>query len=117
MNLLKSFFVISLLFLLIVPASAQTITFSDLNLNSRHVSIYSVNGSGTTLLSSGSSSNLTVDLSPDNTYQIVIKPDRNTWFDDPRNAIQYFISDATGQTLTFLIFALMFGGIIRIVFR
>ena len=121
MSLRFNFFLTFFLILFLLPggAFAQQVTFNDLNLVDRDVSIYAINETGTYLISPAGSTteNLTLDLPQDYSYQIVVEPSKNTWFDDPRNAIQYFVSDSTGQTLTFLCFALIFGGIIKIAFR
>lgn len=113
------FFTFLLIFFLVGGASAQQVTFNDLNLVDRDVSIYAVNDTGTYLVSSAGSStaNTTLDLSQDYSYQVVIEPSHNTWFDNPQNAIQYFFSDSAGQTLTFIVFALALGGFVKIVFR
>jgi hypothetical protein len=65
----------------------------------------------------GASANATVNLDSSYSYQVVLEPSKNTWFDDPRNALTYFINDAAGQTITFLVFAFAFVGIVKIVFR
>jgi hypothetical protein len=117
MNLIKFSFLFLLIFSFIPLASCQSVTFNDLNLVSRDVAVYSVSETGTTLIDQGSSSNMTIELSQNENYQIVIEPSHSTWFDDPRNALHYLTSDAMGQTLTFLVFAFLFGGIIKIIVR
>lgn len=116
---LKPFLLLFCFCLFLVPAQAVPVQFSDINLQDRSVSIYLVNASGTFLISSPDmvTSNASIDLDPTGSYQIVIEPDKNTWFDDPLNAVRFFTSDNMGQTITFLMFAFTFIGIVRLGFR
>jgi len=104
---------------LLSPCAAVPISFNDLNLVERDISIYQISENGTTLISSpGSiSSNMTIDLDPAGSYQIVLEPSHLTFYDDPMNTLEYFINDAAGQTIVFLCSALIFVAIIRLIFR
>jgi hypothetical protein len=101
------------------PASAVPVTFNDINLQARGVSIYEINETGTYLVSTPGSvtSNMTIDLDPTGSYQIIIEPSYDTWFDDPKNALTYFIHDAAGQTIVFMVFAFVFIGVVKLMFR
>lgn len=114
----KSFlFLFFSLTLLILPAGATQLTINDLNMLDREVSIYQVNSTTTTLLFRGSSTNTTCELDPALSYHVVIEPSRTSWFDDPKLLLQYFINDALGQTITFAVCIIAFGGLIRLAFR
>lgn len=110
---------LSLLFLLtlITPAGATQVIFNDLNMVDRDISIYQVNATATTLIYQGASSNTTYDLDPLSSYQIVLEPSRNTWFDDPRNFLTYLVNDGIGQTITLIVGVICFGGLVRLAFR
>lgn len=115
----KYFFLVLTLTLLIGSASAVPVSFSDINLQDRAIAIYEVDANGTHIISTPDmvTSNCTIDLDAEKSYQIVIQPDRNTWFDDPLNALRFFTYDDVGHSLTFLLFACVFGGLVKIIFR
>lgn len=119
MSLHFKFLTLFLLLFLQAPAAlAVPVSFNDLNLVDRDISLYQVNESGSYLVSGDlKTSNATYDLNPVYSYQVVIEPSHLTWFDDPRNALTYFIDDAAGQSITFLVFAVVFVGLVRLVFR
>lgn len=119
MSSLRFFFLVSTVLLLSGVASATTLTFNDLNLVDRDISIYYVNATGSYLISSPemATSNTTISLEDAGSYQIVIEPSKDTWFDDPRNAVDYFINTAIGQTITFMMIAIGFVLLIRLIIR
>lgn len=98
---------------------ATSVVFNDLNLVDRDISIYMVNDTGTHLISSPEmvTSNTTIELDPTGSYQVIIEPSKDTWFDDPRNALDYLINTSIGQTIVFIMFAFGFVGIIRLIFK
>ena len=100
------------------PACAENVSIklSDLNLVGRDISIYQVSESGSSLVYQGNTSS-TLTLDSAYSYQITVEPDKYTWFDDPRDTFDYFINTAAGQSIAFILILLMFGGIIKLIFR
>lgn len=114
----KHIFLSILLFLLLMPSAfAIPVRFTDINLNSRQISVYQVNETGSQLIYHGNSDNSTCELDPAYGYQVVSEPSRLTWLDDPRNAFSYLVNSAAGQSITFLLFAFTFIGLIKIAIR
>ncbi|WP_440944968.1 hypothetical protein ACSAZL_12470 [Methanosarcina sp. T3] len=119
-----SFFQITISFFLLLsslclPAAASnvSINFNDLNIVERDISVYQVSETGVSVIYSGSTENASISLNPDYSYQIVVEPSEFTWIDDPRNALTYFIDTAAGQTISFFGGALVFVGIVKLIFR
>lgn len=115
----KLYFLVLTFLLLIGSASAVPVSFSDINLQDRAIAIYEVDENGTHIVSTPDmvTSNCTIDLDAEKSYQIVIQPDRNTWFDDPINTLRYITSDGMGQIIVFMMFAFMFGWLTKLIFR
>jgi len=114
------FILLALLSLALLPGPAcagnVSIKLSDLNLVGREISVYQVTESGSSLVYQGNtSSTLTLDAAY--SYQITVEPDKYTWFDDPRDTFDYFINTAAGQSIAFILTLLLFGGIIKLIFR
>lgn len=99
-----------------VYAADVSVTLSDINLVGRDISVYQVNASGSCLVYQGNTSS-TLTLDPAYSYQITVEPDKFTWYDDPRDTFDYFINTAAGQTIAFVLIMIMFGGIIKLIFR
>lgn len=113
----RSVFFLILLISLTGAASAVTVSFSDFNLVSRNIEIYEISENGTTLSSSGITNNATFHLNPDCEYQIIVKPSKFSWFDDPRDTFDYIVNTAAGQSIAFLFIFLIFGGLVRLICR
>lgn len=115
----KYIFSVLTFLLLIGSASAVPVSFSDINLQDRAIAIYEVDENGTHLVSTPDmvTSNATIELDAAKSYQIIIQPDKNTWFDDPLNALSFLVSDNMGQTIVFMMFAFIFAWVMRLIFR
>lgn len=113
MNLHKSLFCLIALFaILIIPVSATTITFSDMNIGTNQkLLIYNPMASGNESQFLGEyNTNSTIVLDGVN-YIFVLKPGANNWFDSPLNAIELFKASLP----PILVFALFFGVIVGII--
>ena len=114
------FILFVLVALLIPPASAEagvSVSLSDLNLVSRNIELYAVDGTNITLIYTGASDNSTFTLNPALSYQIIAKPSRFSWIDDPRDLLNYLINTASGQTISFLVLFVVIIGPLRWIFK
>ena len=112
-----SLFLLLFISLSLIPgATAQQVVFNDLNMVGRDISIYQINETGSHLVYQGATANATYDFNTSNSYQIVLEPSHFSWFDDPTNALKFFISDGAGQAISFCIALFVFGALVRISF-
>ena len=103
-----SFFL--LLLLIIVPVSAQSISFSNLHLvDSEKIDVYEINGANTTYLGEfNSTDSLTLD--PALNYQFVLKPSKMDWFMETKSTLSYLTTTDGGQFLNAMMYFVVFGG-------
>lgn len=102
---------LAILSVLIVPASAVTLTFSDLDLNqNQKILIYDpLAPAGTTLIGEYNTTD-SVTLDNGTAYVIAFKPSEQVWFQNPLNAIELLkVSIPVWASFALVIMAL-FGG-------
>lgn len=99
-------------------ASAQNVTFSDLDLGgSKEILVYqasSVNGQPVLIGTFNSTDSLQLDPSSD--YLFVFGPGINHWYEDPFNAFE-LLNRETPTLLNFLVFFAVAVGIAKMIFR
>ncbi len=103
-----SFFL--LLLLIVVPVSAQSISFSNLHLlDSEKIDVYQVSGTNTTYLGEFNSTD-SLNLDPASNYQFVLKPSKMDWFMETKSTLSYLTTTDGGQFLNAMMYFAVFGG-------
>jgi hypothetical protein len=103
--------IILLLFLsLIFPASASTVSLSDLHMVSfQKYDLYKVNQSSIEYVGEINSTDQ-IYIDSDYDYQLVLKPDRMDWLASIPTTLSYLTSTDGGRVLGMLIIIIVFGG-------
>lgn len=104
------FSLLFLISLMVLPASAQSISFSDIHLlSNQKIDVYEVNGTDTTYLGEFNTTD-SLTLNPDLSYHVVLKPNKMDWYQSGTLMLTYLTTSDGGLVLNALMYFAVFGG-------